>query len=120
MPIFAAAEAAVRRRLRHPPRAPLLRAVLRCSYVVAVTATACYLPFFGDLMGLVSCIGLMPVTFILPCVMWIAARRPRGAERAVNAAIAGGAAAVAVLALVGSARNILVHAREFHLAAGGR
>lgn len=50
MPIFDAAEAAVRRCLRVPPRALTLRLLLRSAYVAAVTLVACMLPFFGELM----------------------------------------------------------------------
>ena len=50
MPIFDAAEAAVRRSMRSPPRPLLLRLVLRSAYVALVTLAACLLPFFGELM----------------------------------------------------------------------
>jgi len=50
MPIFDAAEEAIRRRMRTPPRALTLRLLLRSSYVVLVTFVACLLPFFGELM----------------------------------------------------------------------
>lgn len=58
--------------------------------------------------GLISSVGLMPITFILPPVMWIRARRPRGAELALNLVIAGSCSVIAALSLVGSARNIAV------------
>lgn len=50
MPIFDAVETAVRRALRSPPRPLTLRLVFRTLYVLAVTFTACLLPFFGELM----------------------------------------------------------------------
>lgn len=60
----------------------------------------------------------MPITFILPPVMWIRARRPRGAELALNLVIAGSCAVIALLSLVGSARNIAVLASGFDAWAG--
>lgn len=50
MPIFDAAETAIRHALRSPPRPLTLRLLFRSSYVVAVTFTACLLPFFHELM----------------------------------------------------------------------
>jgi hypothetical protein len=50
MPIFDAAETAVRRGMRSPPRPPVLRLLLRSAYVAMVTLVACALPFFGELM----------------------------------------------------------------------
>jgi amino acid permease len=51
MPLFDRGEAFVRRRMRGPPPRPaLLRAALRSAFVAATTATACALPFFGELM----------------------------------------------------------------------
>lgn len=50
MPIFDAAETAIRRRLASPPRPLTLRLLFRSSYVAAVTFVACLLPFFGELM----------------------------------------------------------------------
>lgn len=59
MPIFDAAETAIRRSLRAPPRPLVLRLAFRSCYVAGVTLVACLLPFFGELMGLISSIGLM-------------------------------------------------------------
>ena len=62
--------------------------------------------------GLISSIGLMPVTFILPPIMWIRARRPGGAELALNCGIIASCSLIALLSFVGSLRNILVLAGE--------
>lgn len=50
MPIFDAAETAIRRRMASPPRPLTLRLLFRSAYVAAVTFVACLLPFFGELM----------------------------------------------------------------------
>ncbi|KAI3427219.1 hypothetical protein D9Q98_007154 [Chlorella vulgaris] len=115
MPIFDSVETAIRRSMRSPPRPLVMRLVLRSAYVVLVTLVACLLPFFGELMGLISSVGLMPITFILPPVMWIKARRPVGAELAINIIIAATCSVIALLSLVGSARNIAVLASEFSI-----
>ncbi|PRW51175.1 Lysine histidine transporter 1 [Chlorella sorokiniana] len=119
MPIFDAAETGIRRRLASPPRPLTLRLLFRSAYVAAVTFVACLLPFFGELMGLISSIGLMPVTFILPPVMWLRARSPGGAERALCLLIIAACSIIAALSLVGSARNIAMLASQFGLFSGG-
>lgn len=115
MPIFDAVETAIRRAMRSPPRPLAMRLCVRSAYVAAVTLVACLLPFFGELMGLISSIGLMPITFILPPIMWIKARAPTGAELALNLVIAASCSLIALLSLIGSARNIAVLAGEFSL-----
>jgi hypothetical protein len=47
--------------------------------------------------------------------MWIKARRPVGAELAINIIIAATCSVIALLSLVGSARNIAVLASEFSI-----
>lgn len=113
MPIFDAVERTVRQRMKNPPRPLYLRLVFRSLYVVGTTFVACLLPFFGELMGLISSIGLMPVTFILPPLMWIKARKPSGFELAANVFILTFSIGVAALSLVGSMRNIIVSASEY-------
>lgn len=56
-----------------------------------------------------------PITFILPPIMWIKARAPTGAELALNLVIAASCSLIALLSLIGSARNIAVLAGEFSL-----
>ena len=63
--------------------------------------------------GLISSVGLMPITFILPPIMWIRARQPQDAELALCWTIAVSCAVVAALSFVGSARNIVVLAGGF-------
>jgi hypothetical protein len=57
----------------------------------------------------------MPITFILPPIMWIKARSPRGAELALNLGIAGVCTIIAALSFVGSVRNIAVLASQFSI-----
>jgi hypothetical protein len=47
--------------------------------------------------------------------MWIRSRSPVGAELALNLTIAASCTVIALLSLVGSARNIAVLASEFSL-----
>jgi hypothetical protein len=99
--------------MRKMPRPVVLRLLVRSLFVFVTTFIAVLVPFFGDLMGLIASIGLMPVTFILPPLLWISSRKPTGIEFWVNAVIAAGSVALALVAFVGSARNIIHDASEY-------
>ncbi|KAL6771725.1 hypothetical protein ACKKBG_A27570 [Auxenochlorella protothecoides x Auxenochlorella symbiontica] len=94
------------------PRA--LRLAVRSGFVAAVTLVAVLVPFFAEVMGIIASLGLIPMTFVLPCVMWLVSQQPRGAERALNYAIAGGCGVLAILALIGSTRNVIVQLKLKH------
>jgi amino acid permease len=113
MPLFDVFEGYVRSKMNKMPRPVVLRLLVRSLFVFVTTFIAVLVPFFGDLMGLIASIGLMPVTFILPPLLWISSRKPTGIEFWVNAAIAAGSVALAVVAFVGSARNIIHDASEY-------
>lgn len=114
MPLFDVFEGAVRSRMSKRPRPVVLRLVVRTLFVLAVTFIAILVPFFDDLMGLIASVGLMPITFILPPLLWISSRRPTGVEYWTNAAIAGGSTLLALVALVGSMRNIIADGLALH------
>ena len=118
MPLFAVLEGAVASQLKSTfsgalPRPLALKIVIRSTFVVGTTVVACALPFFGDLMGLIASIGLMPVTFILPPLLWISSRRPKGGELWLCWSIAGVTTVLAVLSFIGSVRNIVVDAQRY-------
>ena len=113
MPVFAALENAIKSQRKPPPRPLVLRLIVRSLYVIIITITACLLPFFGDLMGLIASIGLMPISFILPPLLYISARRPQSAELVLCLGIASMTTVIAVLAFVGSVRNIIVHSKNY-------
>jgi len=114
MPLFDVFEEAVRSRMSKRPRPVVLRLVVRTIFVFVVTFIAILVPFFDDLMGLIASVGLMPITFILPPLLWISSRRPTGAEFWVNAVIAGSCTLLAFVALVGSMRNIIADGVALH------
>lgn len=114
MPLFDIFEKYVRSRMfSKMPRPIVLRLLVRSVFVCVTTFIAVLVPFFGDLMGLIASIGLMPVTFILPPLLWIHSRKPTGVEFWVNAVIAGGSILLALVAFVGSVRNIVHDASQY-------
>ncbi|CAK0780427.1 hypothetical protein CVIRNUC_005050 [Coccomyxa viridis] len=114
-PIFETAEGWIRSgKYRLANRPTLMRVLVRCSYVALTCFAAILIPFFGDLMGLVGSIGLMPLTFLIPPALWIKAREPRGVELWLNIALMGTYGVAGVLAAIGSIHNIVLHANEYH------
>lgn len=111
-PVFALAEGRLRDARRSAGRAPApllpTRLAVRSLYVAAVTAVAVAVPFFAEVMGIISSLGLVPMTFVLPPVMWLVSERPRGMERLLNIGIATSCGLLALLALIGSTRNVIV------------
>ena len=67
----------------------------------------------ADLMGLIGAIGFLPMTFIIPAVMWLIARRTNMVEKCWNLLIIVVFTIVALLSFVGAMRNIIVHASSY-------
>lgn len=110
MPVFESIETKMKTFIR---RAFVLRLLVRSLYVLATTCVACLLPFFGDLMGLIASIGLVPVTFILPPLMWLSLEKRSGIEFYSNVVIISMSVILAVLAFIGSTYNIVVDAKDY-------
>jgi hypothetical protein len=117
MPLFELMEEAARKKFSkpQPPRPFILRLILRSAFVLGTTLVACLIPFFGELMGLIASIGLMPITFILPPLLWVSSRSPQRAEKILCLSIAGATSLLAVLSFIGSMRNIIVNWQNFNI-----
>ena len=78
-PVFDMIEVQMRKKTAGgAPVHPLLRAAYRIVYVALITLVAILIPFFGSLMGLVGALGITPTTFLLPCLLWVLYKQPRG------------------------------------------
>eukprot|EP00884_Botryococcus_braunii_P006433 jgi/Botrbrau1/15791/Bobra.4_1s0142.1 len=55
----------------------LWRLAVRSAMVVFTAVIACLIPFFGDLMGFLGAIAVTPTTYIMPCILWLIAMKPR-------------------------------------------
>ncbi|KAL3150737.1 hypothetical protein ABBQ32_000519 [Trebouxia sp. C0010 RCD-2024] len=115
-PVFENVETLITEKQLWPSSRPrLMRAVVRSLYVALTTFVAICLPFFADLMGLIGAAGFTPMTFILPCIFWIKARKPQGIVFWVNIMIIVVYSLGGLLAAVGSIRQIVLHARTYNL-----
>jgi amino acid permease len=96
-------------------RERLLRAVWRTVYVLIITLVAASLPFFGDLMGLIGATGFTPMTFVMPAVLWLVARRGQLVlwEKVVNWGIVVVFTVVGILAFIGSVSSIADNASTY-------
>jgi len=119
MPLFDLIESSIRGRAKtvgkSPPRPVVLRLTMRSLFVFATTLIACLLPFFDDLMGLIASVGLMPVTFILPPLLWISSGNAGRLEAILCGVIALSSTLLALVAFVGSMRNIIVDATNYNI-----
>lgn len=85
-----------------------LRLIWRSFYVIIVTLIAGTLPFFSDLMGLIGALGFIPMTFVMPCVLYLKSHggELRLMQRIANWLIIVFFSLVGLVALVASAATI--------------
>jgi hypothetical protein len=105
-PIFESVETFVSSRLQN--LSPLvIRLVWRTAYVLLVTIIAASFPFFGEIVGLLGAVGFIPMTFIMPHVLWLVHRKGElGPTRFINYALVVVFIVIAFLALIGSIASI--------------
>lgn len=108
-PVFEAVESAVCTRWYKLDNNRLwLRLIWRTLYVTVATLVAATLPFFADLMGLIGALGFIPMTFVMPCVLYLKshAGQVRLPQRVANWLIIVFFSLVGLVALVASAATI--------------
>ncbi|KAH6784117.1 Transmembrane amino acid transporter family protein [Perilla frutescens var. hirtella] len=93
------------------------RLVFRSLSVVFATAVAAMLPFFGDMMALAGALGIIPLDFILPMVLYNVAFKPSKKSFIFwgNTAIAAVSAILVAVGAVASVRQIILDAKTYKL-----
>ncbi|XP_043716502.1 lysine histidine transporter-like 6 [Telopea speciosissima] len=76
MPVFDILEKTIMKEFHFPPGVAL-RLVIRTIYVAFTLFVGVTFPFFGDLLGFFGGFGFAPTTYFLPCVMWLAIKKPK-------------------------------------------
>lgn len=114
-PVFEAIETALTGRLPAlRAHARVMRIGTRGAYVACTGTVAASLPFFGDLMGLISAAGFVPMAILMPVVLWGLARpQKRLAERLLNGTILVTFSLLAVAAFAGSSWRIYQKSRTY-------
>ncbi|XP_020594243.1 lysine histidine transporter 2-like, partial [Phalaenopsis equestris] len=76
MPVFDMIETVLVKKLHFPPGLTL-RLIARSVYVALTMIIAICVPFFGGLLGFFGGFAFAPTTYFLPCIMWLAIKRPK-------------------------------------------
>ncbi|CAL5371686.1 unnamed protein product [Camellia sinensis] len=76
MPVFDMIETALVKKLHFKPTM-MLRFITRNIYVAFTMFVAITFPFFGGLLGFFGGFAFAPTTYFLPCVMWLAIKKPK-------------------------------------------
>jgi len=76
MPVFDMIETILVKRMHLPPGLPL-RIVARSTYVALTCFIGITFPFFGDLLGFFGGFAFAPTTYFLPCIIWLAIKKPK-------------------------------------------
>ncbi|XP_057798827.1 GABA transporter 1-like [Salvia miltiorrhiza] len=93
------------------------RLVFRSLSVASAATVAAMLPFFGDMMALAGALGIIPLDFILPMVLYNVAFKPskRSLIFWVNTAIAAVSTVLVAVGAVASVRQIILDAKTYKL-----
>ncbi|XP_028070176.1 lysine histidine transporter 1-like, partial [Camellia sinensis] len=75
MPVFDMIETALVKKLHFKPTM-MLRFITRNIYVALTMFVAITFPFFSGLLGFFGGFAFAPTTYFLPCVMWLASKKP--------------------------------------------
>ncbi|CAL9748452.1 unnamed protein product [Musa acuminata subsp. burmannicoides] len=76
MPVFDSIESILITRLKLPPGIAL-RLIARSAYVAFTLFVGVTFPFFADLLGFFGGFGFTPTSYFLPCVIWLAIKKPK-------------------------------------------
>ncbi|KAK8924046.1 Lysine histidine transporter 2 [Platanthera zijinensis] len=76
MPVFDMIESVLVKKFKLSPSV-VLRLVNRSVYVLLTMTVAICIPFFGGLLGFFGGFAFAPTTYFLPCIMWLAIKKPR-------------------------------------------
>jgi amino acid permease len=112
-PIFEAVETWLAPRAKNVSRLTL-RIVWRSLYVLLVTLVAASFPFFGEIVGLIGAIGFVPMTFIMPHVLWLLSQQGQlGMQKYVSWVLMVIFIVIAILSFIGSVASIAHKSSEF-------
>ncbi|KAK7322371.1 hypothetical protein VNO77_25750 [Canavalia gladiata] len=76
MPVFDTIESNLVQKWNFTP-SKMLRVIDRSVYVCVVGLVAMCIPFFGGLLGFFGGLAFTSTSYIIPCVLWLAAKKPK-------------------------------------------
>ncbi|KAK2987187.1 hypothetical protein RJ640_000026 [Escallonia rubra] len=115
MPVFDMIETYLVKQLNFSPTTTL-RFITRNLYVAITMFIAITFPFFGGLLGFFGGFALAPTTYYLPCIMWLAIKKPRkySISWCTNWFCIVVGVLLMVLAPIGGLRSIILSAKSYH------
>ncbi|KAF6147158.1 hypothetical protein GIB67_036877 [Kingdonia uniflora] len=114
MPVFDMLENLMVKRLKFSRGFPL-RLVTRTTYVALTLFIGVTFPFFGDLLGFFGGFGFAPTSYFLPCIMWLAIKKPRRFSLSwfINWACIFVGTFIMFASTIGGLRNIIIDSSSY-------
>ncbi|PKA66689.1 Lysine histidine transporter 1 [Apostasia shenzhenica] len=114
MPVFDMIETLLVKKLKFPPGF-LLRFIARTAYVAFTMIVAISFPFFGGLLGFFGGFAFAPTTYFLPCIMWLAIKKPKkfGSSWLINWICIVLGVILMILSPIGGLRSIILSAKDY-------
>lgn len=114
MPVFDNIERILITRLNIPPGIAL-RIVARSAYVALTLSVGVTFPFFADLLGFLGGFGFTPTSYFLPCMIWLAVKKPKRFSLSwlINWGCIFLGVCIMVVSTVGGLRNIIKDSSSF-------
>lgn len=105
---------------RQAPVPFILRCMLRWSYITLTWFVAIAVPFFGDFLSLVGSVSFVPLTFVIPCTLYLIRQRQAEERIAPIARIAiyfiiASTFLVGIVSTVASVYGIVMDAHTYKL-----
>lgn len=114
IPVFDMAESFMVLKMKFKP-SKLLRFTIRTAYVALTMFIGITFPFFGGLLSFFGGFAFAPTTYFLPCIIWLAVRKPRRFSLSwfTNWICIVIGVLLMVLAPIGALRNIILQAKDY-------
>ncbi|XP_076941243.1 lysine histidine transporter 2-like [Bidens hawaiensis] len=114
MPVFDMVETFMVLKMKFKP-SRCLRFVTRTCYVALTMFLGVTFPFFGGLLGFFGGFAFAPTTYFLPCIMWLAIKKPKkfGFSWFVNWICIVLGVLLMCLAPIGALRQIILQAKHY-------
>ncbi|GLU02188.1 hypothetical protein SLE2022_194510 [Rubroshorea leprosula] len=114
MPVFDMIETVLVKKLHFKP-SRILRFVARNIYVAFTMFIGITFPFFGGLLGFFGGFVLAPTSYFLPCIMWLAVKKPKrfGLSWWTNWICIVLGVLLMVVSPIGGLRQIIIEAKHY-------
>ncbi|GLT33137.1 hypothetical protein SLA2020_077490 [Shorea laevis] len=114
MPVFDMIETVLVKKLHFKP-SRILRFVVRNIYVAFTMFVGITFPFFGGLLGFFGGFAFAPTTYFLPCIMWLAVKKPKrfGLSWWTNWICIVLGVLLMVVSPIGGLRQIIIQAKSY-------